>query len=119
MIILQAMSVAGAVILMVALLLVAGFIGVITTWYYAKSVYTPVIRKLEEEKEQLNLEIRNLKDDVTRLNGTIQDLNEKIAILEKDISGKEGEITALNKELLTRSDLIRNLENELKELKKR
>ena len=45
--ILQVMSVAAAVILIIVLLLVAGLIGYLTAWYYARSVYTPVIKKLE------------------------------------------------------------------------
>ena len=53
------MSVAASVVLIVILLLVAGLIGYLTAWYYAKSVYTPVIKKLEDEKIQLNREIAN------------------------------------------------------------
>ena len=44
-VILQVMSVAAATILIIALLLVAGLIGYLTAWYYAKSVYTPIIKK--------------------------------------------------------------------------
>ncbi len=53
----QIISVPVAVILIIVLLLVAGLIGYLTAWYYAKSVYTPVIKKLEDEKVQLNREI--------------------------------------------------------------
>lgn len=49
--ILLAQSVTGSVIEIVLLLLVAGLIGYFTAWFYAKSVYTPIIKGLEEEKE--------------------------------------------------------------------
>ncbi len=75
--------------LTIALLLVAGLIGYLTAWYYAKSVYTPIIKKLEDEKAQLNREIAGLKDDITKLNGKIADLNKKIEDLDKDVSEKE------------------------------
>ena len=52
--ILLAQSVTGAVITIIALLLVAAIIGYFTAWFYAKSVYTPVIKGLEADKENLN-----------------------------------------------------------------
>ena len=48
-----AQSVTGAVITIVALLLVAAIIGYFTAWLYAKSVYTPVIKGLETDKANL------------------------------------------------------------------
>ena len=50
--ILLAQSVTGAVITIIALLLVAVIIGYFTAWFYAKSVYTPVIKGLEAEKAE-------------------------------------------------------------------
>ena len=105
------MSVATAVILIVALLLVAGLIGYLTAWYYAKSVYTPIIKKLEEEKAQLNREIAGLKDEISKLKGKIEDLNKRVDELDKDVSEKERDISK-------KTDIITALENELKELKK-
>ena len=92
-IILQVMSVTAAVILIIALLVVAGLIGYLTAWFYAKSVYTPIIKKLEDEKVQLNREISGLKDDIDKLESKIKGLNGKINDLEKEISDKEKEIS--------------------------
>jgi peptidoglycan hydrolase CwlO-like protein len=110
--ILQAMSVTSAVILIIALLLVAGLIGYLTAWYYAKSVYTPIIKKLEDEKVQLNREIAGLKDDISKLKSKIEDLNKKVDELDKDVSEKEREISK-------KVDIITALESELSELKKK
>jgi len=106
------MSVPAAVVLIIALLLVAGLIGYFTAWYYAKSVYTPVIKKLEEEKVQLNREIEGLKENVAKLKSKIEDLNKKVDDLDKDVSEREREISK-------KVDIITGLENELKELKKK
>lgn len=110
--ILQVMSVAAAVILIIALLLVAGLIGYLTAWYYAKSVYTPVIKKLEDEKVQLNREIAGLKDDISKLKSKIEDLNKKVDDLDKDVSEREVEISKKN-------DIIAGLETELNTLRKK
>jgi peptidoglycan hydrolase CwlO-like protein len=83
------------VIEIVLLLLVAGIIGYFTAWYYAKSVYTPIIKGLEEDKEELNRQILDLKDDISKLNVVVENLNGKIVKLEKDLSGKEKEIEDL------------------------
>lgn len=107
-IILQVMSVTAAVILIVALLLVAGLIGYLTAWFYAKSVYTPVIKKLEDEKVQLNREISGLKDDISKLESKVTSLNGKIKDLEKEISDKE-------KEISDRVNEIRDLKKKIKE----
>ena len=105
------MSVPAAVILIIALLLVAGLIGYLTAWYYAKSVYTPIIKKLEEEKVKLNHEISGLKDNIARLKVKITDLEKKADDLDKDVSEREREISKKN-------DIINGLESELKKLKK-
>ncbi len=104
-IIFQIMSVTAAVILIIALLVVAGLIGYLTAWFYAKSVYTPVIRKLEDEKVQLGREISELKEDIGKLEKKISGLNEKISGLEKEVADREKEI----------SDKV----NEIQELKKK
>ena len=93
--ILLAQSGAGSVIGIVLLLLVAGLIGYLTAWFYAKSVYTPIIKGLEEDKIELNRQITGLKDDISQLNGTVDKLNEKIGQLEKEIADKEKEIKNL------------------------
>lgn len=106
------MSAGASAALIIALLLVAGLIGYLTAWYYAKSVYTPIIKKLEEEKAQLNREISGLKEDIAALKSKIVDLDKKIDDLDKDVSEKEREISK-------KVDIITGLENELKELRKK
>jgi peptidoglycan hydrolase CwlO-like protein len=95
--ILLAQSVTGAVITIVALLLVAAIIGYFTAWLYAKSVYTPVIKGLEAEKEELNKQVAGLKDDIIKINAKVDKLNEKISKLEAEIIEKDKEIEKLNK----------------------
>jgi peptidoglycan hydrolase CwlO-like protein len=94
-----AMSTTGAVITIVALLLVAAIIGYFTAWFYAKSVYTPIIKGLEAEKADLQKQVAGLKDDVSRLNSKIEDLNGKIGKLEEEIGKKEKEIKDLRSKI--------------------
>jgi peptidoglycan hydrolase CwlO-like protein len=93
--ILLVQSVTGSVIEIVLLLLVAGVIGYFTSWFYAKSVYTPVIKSLEEEKSGLNKQIQVFKDDIGKLNAKVDQLNGKIGRLEEEISEKDKEIVQL------------------------
>jgi peptidoglycan hydrolase CwlO-like protein len=95
--ILLAQSVTGAVITIVALLLVAAIIGYFSAWLYAKSVYTPVIKGLEDDKENLNKKVDGLTEDVNKLNGKVDKLSEKIKKLEEEIDEKEKEIKQLSK----------------------
>jgi peptidoglycan hydrolase CwlO-like protein len=92
-------SVAGAVITIVALLLVAAIIGYLTAWFYAKSVYTPIIKKLEEEKADLQREVARLKDDIRKLNKEIDGLNAKTAELGKSVTEKDDLIKELRKKI--------------------
>jgi peptidoglycan hydrolase CwlO-like protein len=85
-----AQSTTGPVIEIILLLLGAALIGFLTAWFYQKSVYTPVIKKLEEEKENLNKKIEGLNNDISGLKG-------KIGELEKIISNKDKEIEELKK----------------------
>ena len=95
--ILLAQSATGPIITIIALLLVAAIIGYFTAWFYAKSVYTPIIKSLETEKTELNKQVAGLKDDISKLNDDIGKLNEKIVKLEKTIAGKDKEIEILKK----------------------
>jgi DNA phosphorothioation-dependent restriction protein DptG len=97
--IILAQSVTGAVITIVALLLVAALIGYLTAWFYAKSVYTPIIKGLEAEKADLQKQVAGLKDDVNRLNGKVDDLNAKISKLEDQLGAKEKEIKELKSKI--------------------
>jgi peptidoglycan hydrolase CwlO-like protein len=93
--IILAQSVTGAVITIVALLLVAAIIGYLTAWFYAKSVYTPIIKGLEAEKADLLNQVAGLKNDISKLNSRIEDLNGKISKLEEETAKKEKEIKEL------------------------
>jgi peptidoglycan hydrolase CwlO-like protein len=97
--IILAHSVAGAVITIIALLLVAAIIGYLTAWFYAKSVYTPIIKGLEAEKADLLKQVAGLKDDVSRLNKKVEDLNGKISNLETEAAKKEKEIKELKSKI--------------------
>jgi len=90
-----AMSVTGAVITIIALLLVAAIIGYLTAWFYAKSVYTPIIKGLEAEKADLQKQVAGLKEDVARLNGKVDELNGMIKKLEEAAARKDAEIKEL------------------------
>jgi hypothetical protein len=81
-----AQSVTGAVITIVALLLVAAIIGFLTAWYYAKSVYTPKIKALEDENAGLNREVDSLKGEIRNLNDKATLMNQKIAKLEEELA---------------------------------
>jgi peptidoglycan hydrolase CwlO-like protein len=93
----QVQSVTGAVVTIVALLIVAAIIGYFSAWFYAKSVYTPIIKGLEADKVELNKQIAGLKEDITKLNSTVDKLNGKIAGLEKEVAAKDKEINELTK----------------------
>ncbi len=90
-------TVTGAVITIIALLLVAAIIGYFTAWIYAKSVYSPVIRGLEIEKKELNNQITDLKADIDKLNLKVEKLNDKIHRLEEEADQKDKEIKKLTK----------------------
>ena len=95
--ILLAQLVAGPVIEIILLLLIAGVIGYLTAWYYAKSVYTPIIRGLEEDKKELNRQISGLTDDIRKLNGVVDTLSTKITKLENELGEKDKVIENLKR----------------------
>jgi peptidoglycan hydrolase CwlO-like protein len=95
--ILVAQSVTGAVITIIALCLVAVIIGYFTAWLYAKSIYTPVIKGLEEDKANLNKQVDGLNEDVKKLKEKVEKLNSKVSKLEEEIEEKEKEIKHLTK----------------------
>ncbi len=90
-------SVTGAVMEIILLILVAAAIGFLTAWYYQKSYYTPIIKKLEDEKAELNRRIDGLNRDIASLNNDISGLKARISDLEKTISAKDKEIENLKK----------------------
>jgi peptidoglycan hydrolase CwlO-like protein len=90
-----AQSVTGAVITIVALCLVSAIIGYFTAWFYAKSVYTPIIKGLEAEKADLQKQVASLKEEVSRLNSKVEELKGKITKLEESVNQKDKEIKEL------------------------
>lgn len=97
--IILAQSVTGAVLTIVALLVVAALIGYFTAWYYAKSVYTPVIKSLEADKLELQKQVADLKENIRKLNSRIDELNSKVGMLEKELGLKNQEIADLKKKI--------------------
>jgi uncharacterized protein YegP (UPF0339 family) len=91
-----AQSVTGNVITIVALELGAAIIGFIIAWYYARSVYTPVIKGLEADKTNLNNKVAGLRDDIGSLNEKSERLGEKISKLEEELAAKDNEIKELS-----------------------
>jgi|WetSurMetagenome_2_1015567.scaffolds.fasta_scaffold674546_1 peptidoglycan hydrolase CwlO-like protein len=85
-------SATSAMIEIVLLILGAGLICFLTAWFYQKSVYTPVIKKLEAEKEELIRKIEGLNKEIENLKG-------KIATLENSIREKDSFIAQKNKEI--------------------
>lgn len=91
-IILLATSVPVTAVLTVIFLLAAATVGFITAWFFQKAFYTPIIKKLEEEKEQLNRKIDSL-------NSEKEELKNKIESLGKTISEKDREIEELKNQM--------------------
>lgn len=83
--IILAQSTTGPIIEIILLLLGAVLIGFLTAWFYQKSVYTPVIKRLESEKEELNKKIEGLNNEIARLNGKIKELENVIEEKNKEI----------------------------------
>jgi peptidoglycan hydrolase CwlO-like protein len=90
-----AQSATGAIITLIALLLIAVIIGYFTSWFYAKSVYTPVIKGLENDKANLNIQVAGLKDENKKLEKSIEELGEKIGELKKTVAEQQEEIEKL------------------------
>jgi uncharacterized protein YegP (UPF0339 family) len=91
-----AQTVSGNVITIVALELGAAIIGFIIAWYYARSVYTPVIKGLEADKASLSDQITGLKDEYGKFDEKVKKLNEKVSRLEKEKAEKDIEIKDLS-----------------------
>lgn len=109
-----AMSTTWAVIMIIALLVVSCIIGIITAWFYAKSIYTPIIKGLENDKVQLNKEISGLKDNISELNNRIDNLNVKIKSLDEEISQKGKEISEKEKTIAEMGNVINELKRQVK-----
>lgn len=83
--ILLTQSATSAMIEIALLLLGAALIGFLIAWFYQKSVFTPIVKRLESEKEELNRKIDGLNKDIIRLNGKISELENVIVEKDKEI----------------------------------
>lgn len=90
-----AQSVVSAVTEIILLLIGAAAIGFLTAWFYQKSYFTPIIKKLEEEKEELKRIIGGLNNEIAGLKAKAGELETKIANLGKELASKEKEISEL------------------------
>jgi peptidoglycan hydrolase CwlO-like protein len=95
--ILLAQTATSAMIEIALLILGAGIICFLTAWFYQKSVFTPVIRRLEAEKDDLNKKIDGLNKDISGLKAKIGDLENTIKEKENTIGEKNKEIELLKK----------------------
>jgi peptidoglycan hydrolase CwlO-like protein len=95
--ILLAQSAASAMVEIALLLVGAVLIGFLTAWYYQKSVYTPVIKGLENDKENLNKKIAGLNNDISGLKAKISDLETEITRKSKELADRNKEIELLKK----------------------
>ena len=91
-----AQSVTGNVITIVALELVAAILGIVVAWFYARSVYTPVIKGLEADKASLSNQVVKLKDEFGNINEKVNLLDGKIAELEGQVAEKDTELKNLS-----------------------
>jgi len=73
----------GAVLEIVVLLIIAGLIGYLTSYFYYKSVYTKKIDVLEGEKTGLQNDIENLVNQKRDLEQTIKEQAAEIVSLKK------------------------------------
>jgi uncharacterized protein YegP (UPF0339 family)/uncharacterized membrane-anchored protein YhcB (DUF1043 family) len=115
------MSVTGNVITIIALEIVAAAIGYIIAWFYARSVYTPIIKGLEADKADLNKHVAALKDEFSSLNEKVNKLNERIVKLDAEIAAKDKEIKELsakklNERIVKPDEVIAEKEKEIEEL---
>jgi len=81
-------STLGYVLIFILIILVAAVIGFVTARLFSKSIYTPIIKGLEDEKLVLDKQIEGLEDNVVNLNSEIDMLNDKVKKLEKEIAKK-------------------------------
>lgn len=107
-----AQSVTAAVTEIVLLLIGAALIGFLTAWYYQKHFYTPIVKRLEDEKADLNNQIIGLKTDIA-------DLNKQVAGLKSDITDLNGQVTGLKSENGKLIEKLSALEKSLAEKEKK
>jgi len=110
-----AQSVAGNVITIVALNIVAAAIGYFTAWLYAKSVYTPVIKGLEADKVTLNKQVATLNDEISNLKVEVKKFKDETNNLNEKVNKLNDEISNLNEKVKKLSEKNSKLEEEIAE----
>lgn len=113
--IIAAQSKMGATIEIIFMLLGAGIIGYLTSWFYYKSIYEKKIMLLEVEKDSLNNQIVNLKDDKNKL---IKSISEKDKRIEQLLNEQDDELIniANQRHLLNYKSFGKALEKEKEDL---
>jgi cytochrome c-type biogenesis protein CcmH/NrfG len=71
--IILAQTLAGTVIEIIVLLLVAGMIGYFTSFYYYRSIYRKKINKLESDLKDLQLRNDGLLDQIIKLEKELEE----------------------------------------------
>jgi uncharacterized membrane protein YraQ (UPF0718 family) len=72
-----------AILEILLLLIVAGFIGYLTAYFYYKSVYTKKINILEGEKNELKKHIETLFSEKAKLEQSLKEKEAEIETLKK------------------------------------
>ena len=91
-------SVAGNVATIVILEIIAAIIGFTVAKYYAKSVYIPVIKGLEADKNNLKDQVTGLREKSTNLETNLARLEEKIESLNVTLGEKKIELEEITNE---------------------
>ena len=74
-----AQTLAGTVIEIIVLLLVAGMIGYLTSFFYYRSIYQKKIDKLKSEMKDLQIKNDGLLDQIDQLNKEVEELKDKLS----------------------------------------
>ena len=68
-----AQTLAGTVIEIIVLLLVAGMIGYLTSYYYYRSIYRKKIQKLESDLKDLQIKNDGLLEQISKLRKALEE----------------------------------------------
>lgn len=72
-----ALTLAGTIIEIILLLLVAGLIGFFTSYYYYRGIYRKKIYKLESDIKDLQLKNNHLQEQIDTLNKELEEKKTK------------------------------------------
>jgi predicted flap endonuclease-1-like 5' DNA nuclease len=94
-----------AIVIFLSLLLVAGFIGYMTSWLYYRSIYKMKLAKAESDKHELNNRIVNLDGMIVDLNTNIREKANEISHLTLEVKA----LKVLHSEAVHETDYMRIL----------